>query len=173
MPRSPSAIVRAAVASLGTAAAVAACQPSPATPAPPPTPARDSQLVEVGYGTQARKDVTGAISSMSGEQARRHSPATVAEMLRDRFPGVDVQPLTNGGVSIRIRGRRSLMGSNEPLFVIDGSPVLNLQGGAITGLEPADIVSIEVLKDAGSTAAYGSRGANGVILITTRKRSRD
>jgi TonB-dependent SusC/RagA subfamily outer membrane receptor len=127
--------------------------------------------VEVGYGMQARRNVTGSISSVSGDEARHPKATTVADMLQGRFPGVEVTRLPGGGLSVRIRGQRSFMGGNEPLYVIDGVPVQTAPGGVLLDLNPEDIKSIDVLKDAGSTAAYGSRGANGVILITT-KRSR-
>jgi TonB-dependent SusC/RagA subfamily outer membrane receptor len=146
-----------------------ACSKKPQTAVAPETPTPDS--VNVGYGRQSRDNVTGAVSSVSGDEARRPKPTSVAEMLQGRFPGVEVTALPGGGLSVRIRGTRSFMGGNEPLYVIDGIPVPTAPGGVLLGLDPGDIKSIEVLKDAGATAAYGSRGANGVILIST-KRSR-
>ncbi len=135
--------------------------------APSPAPARDS--VNVGYGMESRRDVTTAVSSMDGDVARRNSPTSVADMIDGRFPGVEVRRLASGGVSIRIRGNRSLNSDQEPLYVIDGVPQRNVAGGALADLSPNDIKSIEVLRDAGSTSVYGSRGANGVILITTKR----
>ena len=96
------------------------------------------------------------------------NPSTVEELLVGRFPGVEVYRAP-GGLSIRIRGATSVMGSNEPLYVIDGMTIDPGPGGALVGLNPADIEKIEVLKDAGSTAMYGVRGANGVILIRTKR----
>jgi iron complex outermembrane receptor protein len=92
----------------------------------------------------------------------------VEEMLRGRFAGVEVLPLPSGGMSVRIRGATSVSLSTEPLFVVDGMPVQAEPGGALRWLNPHDVRKIEVLKDIGSTAFYGVRGANGVILITTK-----
>lgn len=96
------------------------------------------------------------------------SPTRVEELFVGRFPGVEVFRGPNG-LSVRIRGASSVMGSNEPLYVIDGMTIDPGPGGALIGLNPADIEKIEVLKDAGSTAMYGVRGANGVILIKTKR----
>ena len=90
------------------------------------------------------------------------------ELLVGRFAGVEVLPLPGGGVSVRIRGATSLTLSTEPLYVVDGMPINTEPGGALKWLAPQDIHRIEVLKDIGSTAFYGVRGANGVILITTK-----
>jgi TonB-dependent SusC/RagA subfamily outer membrane receptor len=84
-------------------------------------------------------------------------------------PGLTVIRLPNGDISLRIRGDRSFQGDNEPLLVIDGRPVRGDIGAALAGLAPRDIERIDVLKDAGSTAIYGSQGANGVIIITTKR----
>jgi TonB-dependent SusC/RagA subfamily outer membrane receptor len=92
----------------------------------------------------------------------------VEEMLRGRIAGVEVFSLPSGGISVRIRGATSLTQSSEPLFVVDGMPVQAEAGGALTWLSPRDVQRIEVLKDPGSTAFWGSRGANGVIVITTK-----
>ena len=118
-----------------------------------------------------RASVTGAIASVDGADTRRTNARSVAEMLQDRFPGVEVLPQPDGNVGIRIRGRRSFLGSSDPLFVVDGTPLHNV-GGTLQDINPQDIERIDVLKDAGSTAVYGSRGANGVVLITTRRASR-
>ena len=130
---------------------------------PPPQP----DGVNVGYGTQDRRDVTGAVDHAGGDKMLQSSPRTVSDMLSGRFPGVEVTPLVNGRGAIRIRGAHSMKGSQEPLLILDGVP----QNGTntLTDLDPHDIRSIDVLKDAGSTSAYGSRGANGVILIATRR----
>jgi iron complex outermembrane receptor protein len=90
------------------------------------------------------------------------------ELLVGRFAGVEVLPLPGGGVSVRIRGATSVSLSTEPLYVVDGMPINAEPGGALKWLPPQDISKIEVLKDIGSTAFYGVRGANGVILITTK-----
>lgn len=85
-----------------------------------------------------------------------------------RFPGVSITRAPDGSLAVRIRGTTSLYGSNEPLYVIDGVPVRPGPGGSLSGINPYDIESIEVLKDATATAMYGVRGANGVIVIKTK-----
>jgi TonB-dependent SusC/RagA subfamily outer membrane receptor len=102
-------------------------------------------------------------SQWVGQNATR-----VEELFVGRFPGVEVWRVPEG-LSVRIRGATSVMGSTEPLYVIDGMTIDPGPGGALVGLNPADIEKIEVLKDAGSTAMYGVRGANGVILIKTKR----
>jgi TonB-dependent SusC/RagA subfamily outer membrane receptor len=124
--------------------------------------------VDVGYGTSARGDVTGSISSSSGNSTAPANAKSMADLLEGRFPGVEVKRLASGGLSVRIRGQRTFRGSSEPLYVIDGMPMQDTDG-ILTDLDPRDIESIEVLKDAGATSVYGSRGANGVILITTKR----
>jgi TonB-dependent SusC/RagA subfamily outer membrane receptor len=93
---------------------------------------------------------------------------TMDQLFVGKFPGVDVQPGPNGGLSIRIRGQATFYGSNEPLYVVDGVPIEAERGG-IVFLSPNDISKIEVLKNAADIGVYGLRGANGVILITTRR----
>jgi TonB-dependent SusC/RagA subfamily outer membrane receptor len=93
----------------------------------------------------------------------------IEELFVGRFPGVQVFHSPGQGISVRIRGATSVMGSNEPLYVVDGFPLEPGPGGLIA-INPSDIAKIEVLKDAGSTAEYGVRGANGVVLITTKRR---
>ena len=155
------------VAVLATTA-LAACGGSK-RPATRPFPS-EADSVQVGYGTQAKRDLTSSVSSIEGDEAKRNSPTSVADMIDGRFPGVEVKRLAAGGISIRIRGARSINNSNEPLFVIDGVPRMNADGGVLADLHPNDIKSIQVLKDAGATSVYGSRGANGVIMITTKKK---
>jgi TonB-linked SusC/RagA family outer membrane protein len=128
------------------------------------------EVVVVGYGTQKKSDVTGAVASIS-EKSLREMPAVVnpGQLLQGRVSGVDVTNSGNrpgDGVTIQIRGKRSFSASNDPLFVIDGIPVT---GDALNSINPNDIVSMDVLKDASSTAIYGSRGANGVIIVTTKR----
>ena len=147
------------------ALALAACRSAPDAPQlPTPSPT----AVQVGYGAQERRDVNGAVSSASGDKLRESSPRTVADMLVGRFPGVEVRQLANGSASIRIRGSRSFRSNEEPLIVVDGIPQ---QSGAqaLMDMSPRDVESIEVLKDAAASAVFGSRGANGVILISTRR----
>lgn len=129
-----------------------------------------NEVVVVGYGTQKKSDVTGSIVSIK-EQALRDVPvANLSQALQGQGAGIDVQK--NGGNSkpgakprILIRGTRSVNAANDPLFIVDGIPF----NGDINDLNPDDVVSVEVLKDASATAIYGSRGANGVILVTTRR----
>ena len=144
--------------------ALAACHSTPGGPALP-KPSRTT--VQVGYGTQEARDVNAAVSSASGEKMRSNSPRTVADMLVGRFPGVEVRTLPNGSASIRIRGTRSFRSSEEPLIVVDGIPQHN-GAQALMDMSPRDVHSIEVLKDAAASSVFGSRGANGVILISTR-----
>lgn len=151
---------------LAAAAMFAGCTHSrPASELPP----AKADSVDVPYGTQSTRDHTGSVGTVDGETARRTGTTNIADMLAGRIAGVDVKRLPGGGMSIRIRGTRSLNSSNEPLYVIDGIPRQPGPEGAFPDLDPQSIEKIEVLKDAGSLAAYGSRGANGVILITTRK----
>ena len=145
--------------------ATVACQSG--RPAVEPAPVRDS--VNVGYGTQAKRDVTGSVAAVDGATAQRSSPTSVADMIDGRFPGVDVQRLPNGGMSVRIRGSRSLKSNGEPLIVVDGIPQHASTTGVLNDIDPGEVASIEVLRDAGSTAIYGARGANGVILITRKR----
>jgi TonB-dependent starch-binding outer membrane protein SusC len=129
------------------------------------------QVVVVGYGTQRKEAVTGSVASISGSAMRDVPSPNIAQALQGRLPGVEMaQTSTRPGASmqIRIRGTRSLSASNDPLIVLDGIPF----PGSISDIDPNDVKSIDILKDASSTAIYGSRGANGVILITTNKGTR-
>lgn len=149
---------------LASAVALSACQASRPLPAPGPA-TRDS--VDIGYGRQASRDVTGSVASLQGDATHRPQPTSLADLLDGRFAGVEVTRLPSGGISVRIRGQRSFKTSGEPLYVVDGVPQHGVSNGVLDDITPADVRSIEVLKDAGATAAYGSRGANGVILIST------
>jgi TonB-dependent SusC/RagA subfamily outer membrane receptor len=144
---------------------LAGCQPHQSASSAIPERAPDS--VAVGYGSQARRDVTGSVSSVSGEVAQRNSPTNMADMIDGRFPGVEVRRLAGGGVSVRIRGVHTIRGDAEPLYVVDGIP--QRSSGVLNDIDPQWVQSIDVLKDAGSTAVYGARGANGVILISTKR----
>ena len=139
------------------------------------------EIVVVGYGTQKRRDLTGAVASVSSEVLQQPI-SSLERALQGAVAGVQVTQTSGqpgGGASIRIRGGSSIQGGNEPLYVIDGFPIYNSSSnaGVTTGSEvnplasinPADIESIDILKDASATAIYGSRGANGVIIITTKK----
>ena len=126
------------------------------------------EVVVVGYGVQRKSDVTGALTRVGEKELNAKPVANAFEALQGKAAGVDItsseRPGTVGG--IMIRGTRSLNASSSPLYVVDGVP---LQAGGIETLNPRDIESIDILKDASSTAIYGSRGANGVVLITTKR----
>lgn len=136
-----------------------------------PKDSKLTDIVVVGYGTQHKRDVTGSISSINEERLKSVPTSNILSAIQGQAPGVDIQK--NGGnshpgatPSISIRGQRSLGASNDVLYIVDGAPYNSTY---INDLNPNDVVSVEVLKDASATAIYGSRGANGVILITTRK----
>jgi TonB-dependent SusC/RagA subfamily outer membrane receptor len=124
--------------------------------------------VDIGYGEVGSDQVTGAVSAMHSDAMDGVQAPTLAAMLA-RLPGVRVVQSTklHGGIEVRIRGSSSFQASEEPLFVLDGMPIPS-GDGQIFGINPNIIETITVLKDAGATAIYGSRGANGVILIKTK-----
>ncbi|MBV6427248.1 MAG: TonB-dependent receptor SusC [Haliscomenobacter sp.] len=125
------------------------------------------EVVIIGYGTVKKSNVTGAIVSVKAEDLKTVPTTNVIESLQGKLPGVDITRSSGGagaGINVLVRGNRSLTASNAPLFIVDGIQYSNIQD-----LNPNDIESMEVLKDAASTAIYGSRGANGVIIITTKK----
>ena len=132
--------------------AVAACGGSGGQPETAPAPA-------------AQGTVTG------DEIAKRSASESPEKALQGRFPGVDVSTGNDGNLVIRIRGATGFGGNNDPLYVVDGVPISPGPGGSLSGFTAADIASIKVLKDPASLSMYGSRGANGVILITTKKRN--
>lgn len=123
-------------------------------------------IVAIGYGSVQRRDLTGSVATIASEELRRVPTSDVRESLQGRLPGMDIRRESgspNSDMDWRVRGTRSLTADNEPLIIIDG-----VQFGRLEDLNPSDIESIEVLKDAAATAIYGSRGANGVILVTTK-----
>lgn len=122
---------------------------------------------EVGAAEQVGPH-RAAGSSVDAAELKPTRAARAEELLEGRFAGVQVFRYP-GGISIRIRGTSSLLGSNEPLYVVDGITVAHVPGGALLGINPQDIERIEVLKDIGSTSFYGVQGANGVVLITTKQ----
>ena len=145
------------------------------------------ELVVIGYGTLRKSDLTGAVTSIKAEDLNPGMSASLEQALQGRVAGVQISQKSNepgGGLNISIRGSGSIQAGNEPLYVIDG---LIVNGGSVAGtggvgftssqnprnplnaLNPMDVESIEVLKDASATAIYGSRGSNGVVLITTKK----
>ena len=125
------------------------------------------EVVAIGYGTVQRKDITGSVASVSGDALQAIPVASATEAITGKLAGVQISA-TEGSpdaeIRIRVRGGGSITGDNSPLFIVDGFPV-----ESISDIPPADIESIDVLKDASSTAIYGSRGANGVIIVTTKK----
>jgi TonB-dependent starch-binding outer membrane protein SusC len=124
------------------------------------------EVVAIGYGTVQRRDITGSVASVSGEALQAIPVASATEAITGKLAGVQIAA-TEGSpdaeIRIRVRGGGSITGDNTPLFIVDGFPV-----ESISDIPPSDIESIDVLKDASSTAIYGSRGANGVIIITTK-----
>jgi TonB-dependent starch-binding outer membrane protein SusC len=127
-----------------------------------------NEVVVVGYGTQRKEAVTGSVASVSGDVLRDVPSSNITQALQGRVSGVDMEQTSSkpgSELQIRIRGTRSLNASNDPLVVLDGIPF----AGSIGDLNPNVIKSLDILKDAAATAIYGSRGANGVILVTTNK----
>jgi TonB-dependent starch-binding outer membrane protein SusC len=133
-----------------------------------PEATSQTEVVVIGYGTSRKKDLTGAVVSISANDINKLPITRADQFIQGRASGVQViqnNQAPGGNVSIRIRGTNSINSGNEPLFVIDGFP----GAGNLNTINPADIESIEILKDASATAIYGSRGANGVVLVTTKK----
>ncbi len=157
------------------------------------------EVIVVGYGTQKKKDLTGSISRVAGDELITPSTSTFDQMLQGKVAGVQITQTTGapgGNVNILVRGVSSITGGNQPLYVIDGFPVNISEGSSnalsiggsnyssanmansttdrfnpLSSINPSDIESIEILKDASATAIYGSRGANGVVIITTKRGS--
>lgn len=126
------------------------------------------EVVVVGYGVQRKEAVTGSVASIKNEAIREVPASDITQALQGRIAGVDMSQTSSkpgSSMQIRIRGTRSLNASNDPLIVLDGIPF----AGSMSDINPNDIKSIDILKDASATAIYGSRGANGVLLITTNK----
>ena len=132
----------------------------------------DNQLLDevVGYGTVKKSDLTGAVSGVSNRQYKNQPVQRVENILQGRTPGVEVTAtsgMPGASMKVRVRGTTSINKSSDPLYVIDGI----ISSSGLDGINPSDIQSMEILKDASSTAIYGSRGSNGVILITTKQGS--
>lgn len=134
-----------------------------------------TEVVVVGYGTQRAQDVTGAVATIDQKAIRNVPVSTIDQKMVGQVAGVQIQQLSGApgaGTSVKIRGSGSLGAGNEPLYVVDGMPYsagLNQNLNPLVFISPNDIESVTVLKDASSTAIYGSRGANGVVMITTKK----
>ena len=132
------------------------------------------QVVVVGYGVMKRSDLTGAVGSITEEQIKQGVNTSIEQAMQGRIAGVQVTQNSGapgGGISVQVRGVNSLNG-NEPLYVVDGIAMSGQTGSnqsVLSTLNPSDITSIEVLKDASATAIYGSRASNGVVLITTKR----
>ena len=124
------------------------------------------ELVVIGYGTAKKEDLTGAISSISSEELEKQPSQNLTQILRGSIPGLDVglSPSAKGTGDLLVRGKTSLKANNEPLVVVDGI----IYYGDLADINPADVESVDVLKDASSAAVYGSRAASGVILISTK-----
>ena len=123
-------------------------------------------VVVIGYGTARKKDLTGSVSSISAKSIESVPVVNVAEAMSGKLAGVNVttsEGSPDAEINIRVRGGGSITQESSPLYIVDGFPV-----SSISDISPADIQSIDVLKDASSTAIYGSRGANGVVIITTK-----
>jgi len=135
------------------------------------TASDEDAVVVIGYGNQRKEAVTGSVASISGKALTEVPAANISQSLQGRLPGIELSQTSSrpgATMQIRIRGTRSLNASNDPLIVLDGIPF----AGSIADINPNDVKSIDILKDASATAIYGSRGANGVILITTNKGDR-
>lgn len=125
------------------------------------------EVVVVGYGEVKKRDLTGAVTSVKGEELKKVPSTNVMESVQGKLPGVDITKSSGAAgakINVTVRGNRSIRADNGPLYIVDGVQYENIQD-----INPNDIQSMEVLKDASSTAVYGSRGANGVIIITTKK----
>ena len=138
------------------------------------------EVVVIGYGSVRKEDLTGAVTAIKADEVNRGAINSPQELIQGKVSGVFVQPPTGqpgGATTLRIRSGASLNASNDPLIVIDGVPVANdAAPGMANGLStinPNDIETFTVLKDASATAIYGSRASNGVIMITTKKGSKD
>lgn len=123
-----------------------------------------TEAVDVGYGTIDKDHLAGSVNTVQGEDPSVEQPRSLADMLR-RVPGVQVTDGPGGQLRVKIRGDNTFIGGNDPLFVFNGQVIQSL-----AGINPSTIESISVLKNADATAIYGSRGANGVILIKTKVR---
>lgn len=144
-----------------------------------------NEVVVVGYGTSLKKDLSGSIASVSAEDIKSLPITSFEQGMQGRVAGVQVlqgNSAPGGAPQVRIRGANTVLGGNEPLYVIDGVPVYNSDlennsnlnvgtqpSNALASINPNDIVSMEILKDASATAIYGARGANGVVIITTKR----
>jgi TonB-dependent SusC/RagA subfamily outer membrane receptor len=150
-------------------AALAACGRVRTPPLAEPEPEPEARGAA---GRSLAGEGTGSVTVVDGDELKGTSHAQLEDFLEGRVAGVQVIRQPGGGISVRIRGPGSLDGDMEPLYVVDGMPVRVRAGRGLDWLNPGDIARIEVLKDAATTSMYGVQGANGVVLITTRKGKR-
>lgn len=125
------------------------------------------EVVAIGYGVVRKRDLTGSVSSVDAEEIARTSSSNAIQALQAQVPGLDIQQSSGqagAGVNLTLRGNRSISASNSPLILVDG-----IEYGSTLDINPSDIESMDILKDASSTAIYGTKGANGVIIITTKR----
>jgi len=125
------------------------------------------EVVAVGYGSMKKSDLTGTVNSITKEEIVKSPTGNVMEAVQGKISGVDITRTSGGagaGINITVRGNRSINAGNDPLYIVDGIQYTNIQD-----VNPNDVLSMDILKDASATAIYGSRGANGVILITTKR----
>ncbi|RRA98079.1 SusC/RagA family TonB-linked outer membrane protein [Larkinella rosea] len=132
-----------------------------------------NEVVVIGYGTQQKKDLTGAVASVTAKDIQRLPVSGLDQALQGQVPGLQISSTSGapgGNTNILVRGIGSVSGGNEPLFVVDGFPINNSGvGNPLNTINPGDIESIEILKDASATAIYGSRGSNGVVIVSTKR----
>jgi iron complex outermembrane receptor protein len=148
---------------VGAALLAAACSGNPA-----PASLGDSDQVNIGYGTQDRRAVGGAVNSIKREDIDTRTPRSIEDVIRSHVPGAQIVH-NRDGFAIRMRGATSIYGSNDALIVLDGMPLSQASApSALAALRPEEIAQIDVLKD-GTAAIYGVRGSNGVVVIQTRR----
>lgn len=140
------------------------------TASPPPAPA---PAAEGASGRSLEGEGTGALSVVDGDDLQGRPAVHIEELIEGQVAGVQVVHHAGGGISFRIRGTGSINSGNDPLYVVDGMPVHVAPGQGLDWLNPGDIKRIEILKDASTTSMYGVRGANGVVVITTRRGKRE
>jgi TonB-dependent starch-binding outer membrane protein SusC len=147
----------------GATLLVAACSTNPS-----PASIRDHDPVNVGYGTQERREIGGAVNSISRDDIKKRNALTLEDLIRSYVPGAQIIS-GRDGFAIRLRGVTSIYGNNDALIVLDGMPLAEgTSGSALASIRPQDVAQIDVLKD-GMAAIYGVRGSNGVVVINTRR----
>jgi TonB-dependent SusC/RagA subfamily outer membrane receptor len=132
-------------------------------------PTAETSPAPASPGSTDERNTSGATQTLEARELKAERAQSVEELIQGRFAGVQVIRLPGGGFSLRIRGAGFLMSNSEPLYIVDGIALPPAPGGALVGVDPRDIERIDVLKDASTTSSYGVRGANGVILIRTKR----